>query len=89
MQLQTLNPGKSRTIDAPVRSVEVHSGTIVVTPPDYAGMPSVAVGPEDGTYAANNTASLNIHSATGARFSVTLADEPVPPAPKTKKKAAK
>lgn len=88
-QLQVLNPGQSRTINAPVREVEVYSGDVVVTPPAYAGGKPVAVA-TGAIYEAKDTASLNLHSPTGSRFTVTLSDEPVQPKPKRsrKKKAA-
>jgi hypothetical protein len=88
--LQLLNPGQSRSIDAPVRSIEVHTGSLVVTPPDYAGAVPSPVG-EGEIYKANDTASLNLLSPTGSRFGVTYSDEPVVevPKPKTTKKGRK
>ena len=72
------NPNQTQTLPAPVRTITVAVGSVVVTD----GHDSVVV-QEDSSYDAANgqVAGLSVFSPNGARVSVTYSDEPVEEAP--------
>lgn len=69
----TFNPGQSRTLEAPVRQINVSVGSVVVT-----NGHDTSVVEENDVFDAKNTASLSVFSPSGARVTVTYADEDVP-----------
>ena len=68
----TFNPDQSRTLDAPVRQIDVATGSVIVTATDD----SVLVGAGE-SFEAQDTASLTLYSPNSARILVTYSNEPV------------
>jgi hypothetical protein len=67
----TFNPQQTRTLDAPVRTIAVGVGSVIVTN-DHDS--TIVEAPE--SYNAGDTASLAVYSPNGARVGVTYSDEP-------------
>lgn len=73
----TINGGDTRSFDAPLRSVQVGAGSVIVT--DAHDSTVVRV---DETHDCGDTASLALYSPDGANLAITYADEPqAPPEP--------
>lgn len=72
------NPNQTQTLPAPVRTITVATGSVVITD----GHEAVVV-QEDSSYDAANgqVAGLSVFSPNGARVSVTYSDEPLEEAP--------
>jgi len=66
-----LNGGETRHFDAPLRSVQVGVGSVIVTD----GHDSTTVAAEDDTHDCGGKASLAFYSPDGANLSVVYADE--------------
>lgn len=75
--VNTLNSGDSRTLEAPVHSIRVDTGTVTVT----NGTHSDVVDAGD-TLDLHGTANCRVHAVSGTRFVVTTTDEAPEPTPK-------
>lgn len=70
----TFAPDQSRTLDKPVRRIDVAVGSVIVTETD-----NPVVVKTDETFSADDVASLTVYSPEGAKISVTYFDEEVVP----------
>lgn len=95
----TPNQGETQTLPAPIRSITVQHGEILVKPPrPETPDPDVpVVDPlilkEGETFDAKDTAAIVVHDITGSRVLVVSSDElaetPVEPTEKPTKKTAR
>lgn len=66
----TLNPQETKTLQAPVRTIDVGVGSLIVT----AGAKTTTVEAEK-SYDAKDTPSLALYSPDSAIFQITYSDE--------------
>lgn len=72
---QSLNQAQSRTLETPVRTISVATGSVVVTPPEGFGDAFTLKAGQAYTFTGKPVAGLTIFSPNAARFHLTYGDD--------------